>query len=335
MMELCCLIDCGLVCLGLGALCFLTSYLTRKTKEIRGKHVLVTGGSSGIGLSVAQQAAAKGANVTLVARNVKRLEEAQMAVEKTIHKVGGANKVQYYSVDLGGDVNAIGEMVKEAEKSFGPIYMLVNCAGLSIPLKFEDISPAQVKTQMDVNFFGSFFVSQEVVKSMKQQNEGIIVFISSLGGLLGLYGFTAYSASKAAVIKMAEALHMEVKPYNISVTVSFPPDTDTPGFVEENKIKPVETKLISEAAGLFSADDVAKKLLADALSGEFMSTSGIDGFMLTTMCAGMSPITSITSFFSQVFLMGPFRVISAFYLWQFNSIVKKEYQKRVSSKKSE
>ena len=75
---------------------------------------------------------------------------------------------------------------------------------------------------------------------------------------MGLFGYTAYAASKFAIRGFAEALEMELKPYNITVTVSFPPDTDTPGFKEEEKGKPKETKLISAAAGLFKPDVVAK-----------------------------------------------------------------------------
>ena len=59
----------------------------------------------------------------------------------------------------------------------------------------------------------------------------------------------------------------QLKPYNVTVTVSFPPDTDTPGFIEENKDKPEETRLISESAGLFSPDIVAKALLNHSLVG--------------------------------------------------------------------
>lgn len=69
---------------------------------------------------------------------------------------------------------------------------------------------------MDVNFFGTFAVTQAVVRRMKQrehkgnERRGIVVLTSSQGGLLGIYGFTAYAAAKAALIKFAEALHMEV-----------------------------------------------------------------------------------------------------------------------------
>ncbi|XP_045617477.1 3-ketodihydrosphingosine reductase [Procambarus clarkii] len=313
----------------------LCNIFTRKKKDLKGKHVLITGGSSGIGLSVAHDVAGRGANVTLIARSVSNLEKARDEVAGTISKVASGGKVQFFSADLSGSPEKVSLAVKSAEASLGPVFMLVNCAGFSRAQKFEDISPQLLKQMMDVNYTGSFIITQEVVRSMKQQREGVVVFTSSQAGLLGLYGFTAYSAAKSALVKLAESLHMEVKPYNITVTVCYPPDTDTPGFEEENKTKPVETKLISEAAGLFKADDVAKQLVEDALSGSFSSTVGFEGFLLTTLCAGMGPITDAKSFMAQVFLSGIIRVITSFYLWKFARTVEGEYKKRAAGKKSE
>lgn len=299
-------------------------------KQLKGKHVLVTGGSSGIGLSVARHVASLGAKVTLVARNVERLEKAKQEVESVcVKEEGGGSQVQYFSVDLGGNREAIAAAVKNAEASLGPIYMLVNCAGFAKAQVFEDIPYSLVKEMMDVNYLGSFILSQEVVRGMKARNEGgSVVFTSSQGGLLGLYGFTAYSAAKAALVKLAEALHMELKPHGITVTVCYPPDTQTPGFLEENKTKPVETRLISEAAGLFTSDEVAKKLVDDALQGKFSSTVGLEGFMLTTLCAGMGPVTDSLSLLAQLFLTGIFRFVSIFYLWSFANIIDKEHKKK-------
>ncbi|KAG0713584.1 3-ketodihydrosphingosine reductase [Chionoecetes opilio] len=305
-----------------------------KQQQLNGKHVLVTGGSSGIGLSVAREAASRGAKVTLVARNVDRLLEAKRAVEGVCAKLEGegSSKVQFFSVDLAGRREHIASAIKEAEASMGPVYMLVNCAGFARAQVFEDIPQSLVKELLDVNLMGSFTVTQEVVRSMKQQGKGgAVVFTSSQGGLVGLYGFTAYSAAKAAVVKLAEALHMEVKPHGITVTVCYPPDTQTPGFQEENKTKPIETRLISEAAGLFTSEQVAKKLVEDALQGKFTSTVGFEGFMLTTLCAGMGPISDSLSLLAQVFLSGIFRLISAFYLWSFSNIIKREHRKKIAA----
>ena len=97
----------------------------------------------------------------------------------------------------------------------------------------------------------------------------------------------------------------------MTVTVSFPPDTDTPGFADENKDKPEETRIISEAAGLHKADEVGSACLHDTLvsqyfhnlkinsvlffvlqNGKFMSTVGFEGFVQANLCVGMAPFTS-------------------------------------------
>lgn len=90
---------------------------------------------------------------------------------------------------------------------------------------------------MSINYLGSVYPSRAVITTMKERRVGRIVFVSSQAGQLGLFGFTAYSSSKFAIRGLAEALQMEVKPYNVYVTVAYPPDTDTPGLAEENKTK--------------------------------------------------------------------------------------------------
>lgn len=90
---------------------------------------------------------------------------------------------------------------------------------------------------MRVNYIGGVYCTKSVVETMKNRKFGRIVFVSSQAGQIGIYGYTAYSATKFALRGLAEALQMELKPYNIYVTVSYPPDTDTPGFKEELKDK--------------------------------------------------------------------------------------------------
>lgn len=123
---------------------------------------------------------------------------------------------------------------------------------------------------MEVNYLGSVYPTRAVVTTMKERRMGRILFVSSQAGQIGLFGYTAYSPSKFALRGLAESLQMEVsrsafpvlyvgrrgnggreepavkgagvsllqiKPYNIYVTVAYPPDTDTPGLAEENKTK--------------------------------------------------------------------------------------------------
>ncbi|KAL1139342.1 hypothetical protein AAG570_006327 [Ranatra chinensis] len=100
---------------------------------------------------------------------------------------------------------------------------------------------------------------------MKARGYGHITFVSSQAAFLGIYGFAPYSASKYALRGLAEGLQMEVAIHGVKVTIAYPPDTDTPGFAEEEKTKPKETKLICKTSGLFSPHKVAKKILDDTM----------------------------------------------------------------------
>jgi len=179
---------------------------------------------------------------------------------------------------------------------------------------------------------GSFCLTKAILPSMKLRKEGHIVFTSSQAGLLGLYGYSAYSAAKFALRGLAETLQMEVKPYNIKVTLAFPPDTDTPGFKEEEKTKPEETRLISETGGLASPEDVASTMVKHILKGKFFSSIGFDGAVLSTLCAGFSPVNSAVELLVQVYFMGLVRIVGAFLLYRFNRIIQDCHNKRENTK---
>ncbi len=100
---------------------------------------------------------------------------------------------------------------------------------------------------MRVNYIGGVYCTKSVVDSMKGRKFGRILFVSSQAGQIGIYGYTAYSATKFALRGLAEALQMELKPYNIYISVSYPPDTDTPGFKDELKDKVSDRVFLSPA----------------------------------------------------------------------------------------
>ncbi|XP_076343366.1 3-ketodihydrosphingosine reductase [Tachypleus tridentatus] len=323
-----------LVIILFGVLAFvLKSYIQHKV-SLSGSHVMITGGSSGIGKAVAVDAVYRGASVTLLARNEERLEATQEELLRFVREPD-KQKIQIFSVDVTKNYSAIEDAVNMAQEKAGPIFMLVNCAGTSVSYRFEETPLEDFQRMMSVNYLGSIYTTRAVLPYMKAQRKGRIVFVSSLAGLLGLYGYTAYSASKFALQGLAEALQMEVKPYNIRVTISFPPDTNTPGFAEEQKTKPQETQEISESGGLFSAEEVACKMLDDSLYGRFTSSVGSEGWMLTRLCSGMMPAVSATDLLVEVFLMGIFRIIGVVFLFMSDRKVAKCARRREESKKME
>ncbi|XP_055952192.1 3-ketodihydrosphingosine reductase-like isoform X2 [Argiope bruennichi] len=304
----------------------------KRTFNLKNDHFVVTGGSSGIGLAIAIQAAKMGANITIVARSQERLDAAKDKIYSEIKN--SEQRILTFSADISID-NNLKDLVIEAEKKAGPITVLINCAGASVCSCFEDTSMEDFKKMLNVNFLGSINMTQAVVPLMKKRKHGHIAFVSSLAGLIGIYGYSAYSGSKFAVLGAAQALQMEVKTYNISITVSFPPDTDTPGFAEEMKNKPIETIRISESAGLYSAEDVAKQTLNDILNKKFMSTIGFDGLMLCTACSATMPTNSYFELLVQIFTMGILRLASFVYLKQCDHTIKKcARDKEMESKKT-
>ncbi|XP_025049980.1 3-ketodihydrosphingosine reductase isoform X2 [Alligator sinensis] len=268
----------------------------------------VTGGSSGIGKCVAIECYKQGAFITLIARNENKLLQTKKEIEK--YSVNDKQVVLCISVDVSKDYGHVENVLKQAQEKLGPVDMLVNCAGTSITGKFEDLEMNCFENLMAVNYLGSVYPSHAVIPTMKERRMGRIVFVSSQAGQLGLFGYTAYSPTKFALRGLAEALQMEVKPYNIYITVAYPPDTDTPGFAEESKTK----------------------------QGNFNSYIGSDGYMLSILTSGMSPVTSITEGLQQMVCMGIFRIVGLFYLGSFDSIVRRcmiQREKSESTDKTE
>ncbi|XP_033838142.1 3-ketodihydrosphingosine reductase [Periophthalmus magnuspinnatus] len=304
--------------------------ISPKPLKLNGAHVVVTGGSSGIGKSIAIECYRQGAFITLVARDEAKLLQAKKEVEK--FAINDKQVVLCISVDVSSDYHQVESVIKQAQEKLGPVDMLVNCAGTSISGKFEEVDVDRFKKMMEVNYLGSVYPTRAVITTMKERRMGRIMFVSSQAGQIGLFGYTAYSPSKFALRGLAESLQMEIKPYNIYVTVAYPPDTDTPGLAEENKTKPLETKLISETAGLCQPEQVAKVVVRDAVQGNFNSSVGPDGYMLSALTCGMSPVTSITEGLQQIVTMGLFRTIALFYLGSFDSIVRRCMIQREQSK---
>ncbi|CAG5896685.1 3-dehydrosphinganine reductase [Menidia menidia] len=304
--------------------------ISPKPLKLNGAHVVVTGGSSGIGKCIAVECYRQGAFITLVARDEEKLLRAKKEVEK--FAINDKQVVLCVSVDVSSDYTQVENVIKQAQEKLGPVDMLVNCAGTSVSAKFEEIEVERFKEMMELNYLGSVYPTRAVITTMRERRMGRIMFVSSQAGQIGLFGYTAYSPSKFALRGLAESLQMEVKPYNIYVTVAFPPDTDTPLLAEENKSKPLETKLISETSGIWQPDQVAKILVKDAVQGNFNSSVGPDGYMLSALTCGMSPVTSITEGLQQIVTMGLFRTIALFYLGSFDSIVRRCMIQREQSK---
>jgi 3-dehydrosphinganine reductase len=252
---------------------------------LKDSHVLVTGGSSGIGLAIAKRCAAEGARVSLVSRDAVKL-----AAAKTDILAGQPTaRVEVAAADVSVEPEIL-SAIAAVQTSNGPVDILVTSAGVATPGHFGDMPSSVFERSMSVNYLGTVYPVKAVLQGMRQRRSGAIVMISSGAGLIGLFGYTAYAPSKFAVRGLAESLRGELKGTGVQVSIVYPPDTDTPQLAEENLTKPAETKAITAGAGLWSADDVARLTLEGVSCGHFAITPGAQLTALYWLQGLLSPM---------------------------------------------
>ncbi|XP_015573500.1 3-dehydrosphinganine reductase TSC10A [Ricinus communis] len=289
---------------------------------IKNRHVFITGGSSGIGLALAHRAVSEGARVSILARSLDKLEEA-----KNYIRLSTGVDVAIFPADV-RDFESLKKAVTEA----GPIDVLVVNQGVFFPEELEKQELSEVNFMIDVNLIGSFNMIKAalpVMKNRKDSGPASIALMSSQAGQVGIYGYTAYSASKFGLRGLAEALQQEVIAYNIHVSLIFPPDTETPGLAEENKRRPQLTSVIAASSGVMKADEVAKKALDGIKCGAFFVPCNFEGMLLTVATAGLSPQRSFSMAFVEVVAAGLIRLVALCFQWNwYGSIEKWHAQKK-------
>ena len=225
-----------------------------KPSKYHGKTVFLVGGSTGIGLAIAKRFILCGANVILFARNESRLTD---AVQQLSGLVKHDKQVVDFEVLDAANHLQVEHVLNATVNKYGCPDGLINCAGRAIPNYIENIHIDQFEETIKINLFSCRNTVHTLFPHMKKKG-GFIVNTASIAGLIGVFGYSDYSASKFAIIGYSEALRSELKAHNIHVSVLCPPDTDTPGFHNENKTKPAETHAVSAGASLLSADQVAE-----------------------------------------------------------------------------
>lgn len=183
--------------------------------DIVGKHVVVTGGSRGIGEQLARQFAARGSRVTVIARSVD-------ALNRVAQDIGGNAVV----ADLSDD-SVVDSLIEKVESQFGPIDILVNNAGLetSTPFAVEDMR--EIRAVNRINLEVPEMLTRHVLPGMLQRGSGHVVFVSSLAGTAGFPGMSVYCGTKAGIFGFVNSLRRELKSTNINLTVLSPGPVDT------------------------------------------------------------------------------------------------------------
>jgi 3-dehydrosphinganine reductase len=159
------------------------------------------------------------------------------------------------------DPSAVAAALDKLAMDAGPVDVLVTSAGQARPGRFLELDDEVFRRMMEVDYFGTLHAVRAVAPAMVDRGRGSIVAIASAAGLLGIYGYTAYSPAKFAVRGLMEALRDELKPHGVHVACVYPPDVDTPQLAEENQWKPAETAAIGGTIKPLDADKVAKVIV--------------------------------------------------------------------------
>ncbi len=230
-------------------------------KFLAGHLVLITGGSSGIGLALAQQVAEAGARVALVARTPEKLTAAAASLPGEGHRA--------FPCDV-ADAEAVAAMAAQVTETMGAPDWVVNSAGITHPGYFVDLPLDVFYRMIEVNYYGTVHVCKAFAPQMVSRGSGHIVNISSVAGFLGVFGYSAYGASKFAVWGFTDVLRAELKPHGVHAHIVFPPDTDTPQLHGEMPLKPPETRVLAETGGLMTPDEVARSVIRGVRRGRYV-----------------------------------------------------------------
>jgi 3-dehydrosphinganine reductase len=248
-------------------------------------HVLITGGSSGIGLALARRYAARGARLSLLARDPVKLEAARAGILAAAPEC----RVFTYAADVAVR-SELEAAITDAEAVLGPVEVLVTSAGVAEPGYFEQLEPVVFERAMAVNYFGSVYAVKAVLPAMRSRRSGTVILIGSGTGLFGFFGYTAYGASKFALRGFAESLRAELAGSGVHLSIVYPPDTDTPQLAAENLLKPPETAAVTAGGGLWSADDVAACTLRGVERGRFAIAPGVPLIALLWLHSLLAPV---------------------------------------------
>jgi 3-dehydrosphinganine reductase len=221
------------------------------------KTVYITGGSSGIGLGLAHFYTKRGDDVVLLARDQKRLDVAVSACKSL--SVYSSQVIAGESLDVTA-YHSLPAAMENVLARYGLPDLLILCAGVAGNKTFLDTPAEEFDRIVDINLAGSREVARTVLPGMLQRGSGQLAFVSSMAGLIGLYGYGAYSASKFAVTGLVQVLRQELAGSGVSAHLVCPPEVNTPMIAAESEDSVPQTRFLKDLLGTMEPEVAAEKI---------------------------------------------------------------------------
>ena len=233
--------------------------------------VYLTGGSSGIGHSLAKRYARAGDNVILIANKQATLDsavrECRACATKTHQLIAGV------SIDL-SDTDSIQASVAKVVDEYGEPDLLILCAGIAGNGTFLTMSSDEFDRIMAINFTASREMARCILPGMLGKGRGKIVFMSSMSGLMGVYGYSGYCASKYAITGFAQALQQELYGTGVKAIIVCPSEVATPMIAAEAATVLPQTRLLKDLVGTLSPDKAADIITKGIDQGKHIVLTG-------------------------------------------------------------
>ncbi|KKA16417.1 3-dehydrosphinganine reductase [Rasamsonia emersonii CBS 393.64] len=293
---------------------------SRNEFVVDGRTVVITGGSDGMGKAVAIQLAQKGANVVVVSRTVRKLEEAVESL-KSAASDPSKQRFHYISADLTNPAEAERVLDEVTTWNNGAAPDVVwCCAGYCTPGFFIDTPIQTLRDQMDTIYWTAAYTAhatlrrwlapispEEASQQTSPPPRRHLIFTSSTLAFFPVTGYGPYSPGKAAMRSLADTLCQEVEMYNgtrrnkknaapaadVKIHTVFPMGILSPGYENEQKLKPALTQLLEEADKPQTPEEVARISIKALERGDYLITTMLVGHLMKGTALGPSPRNNI------------------------------------------
>ncbi|TFG04351.1 MAG: SDR family NAD(P)-dependent oxidoreductase [Promethearchaeota archaeon] len=245
-------------------------------KTFSEKIAIIIGGSKGIGKAIAKKITELGGSACIIARGLEDLKKTSQELKEL--KNDQNQFIEIISCDT-SDMNKLKPLMMEFIKKRRLPDYLINVVGDNYPGYIQDLELEHFEKVLNSNYYAQLVPTLILLPHFMKAKQGHIAFVSSVAAYIGMIGNATYTPSKAAVVGLAEVLRNELIPYNVKISILYPPDTDTPLLKRADKIRPKEQFIISEKGGLLSPEEVAEEFINGLLKEKFEIFPGKAGFV--------------------------------------------------------